>query len=37
MNATLVVLAAGLSSRFGAVEGQKVVETVSPNGEVICD
>lgn len=36
MNTTLVVLAAGLSSRFGAV-GQKVVEGIGANGEAICD
>jgi len=36
MKTTLVVLAAGLSSRFGA-SGGKVVEGVGKNGEVICD
>jgi len=37
MKTTLVVLAAGLSSRFGGKEGQKVVEALGQNGEAICD
>ncbi|MDR2166924.1 MAG: nucleotidyltransferase [Clostridiales bacterium] len=37
MNTTLVVLAAGLSSRFGGENGGKIVENVGHSGEVICD
>jgi hypothetical protein len=37
MHATLVVLAAGLSSRFGQGNGKKIVAEVGYNGEVICD
>ena len=35
MKTTLVILAAGLGSRFG--KGVKQIEPVGPNGEIIID
>ena len=35
MNTTLVVMAAGIGSRFGG--GIKQLEPVGPNGEIIMD